>query len=70
MYAIRSYYGIDRHRSQLQDAMVDTHFMLGFARVGLVGDPDLLAQTARFIAGMGAEIVGAVSPAKGSYNFV
>jgi len=56
---------IDRHRAQLQDAMVDTHFMLGFARVGVAGDPDLLAQTARFIAGMGAEIVGAVSPAKG-----
>ena len=56
---------IDRHRAQLQDAMVDTHFMLGFARVAVAADPDLLAQTVRFISGMGAEVVGAVSPAKG-----
>jgi len=56
---------IDRHRAQLQDAMVDSHFMLGFARVGVAADPDLLSQITRFMTGMGAEIVGAVSPAKG-----
>ena len=24
---------IERHRAQLQDAMVDCHFMIGFARI-------------------------------------
>ncbi len=55
---------IDRHRAQLQDAMVDCHFMLGFARIALAADPDLLGMQARFLAGMGAEIVSAVSPHK------
>ncbi|MBI4741830.1 MAG: nitrogenase iron-molybdenum cofactor biosynthesis protein NifN [Betaproteobacteria bacterium] len=55
---------IERHRTQLQDAMVDCHFMIGFARVALAADPDLLGMQARFLTGMGAEIVGAVSPAK------
>ena len=55
---------IDRQRAQLQDAMVDCHFMLGFARVALAADPDLLGMQARFLTGMGAEIVSAVSPHK------
>jgi nitrogenase molybdenum-iron protein NifN len=55
---------IERHRAQLQDAMVDCHFMLGFARVALAADPDLLGQQVRFLTGMGAEIVAAVSPHK------
>ena len=55
---------IDRQRAQLQDAMVDCHFMLGFARVALAADPDLLGMQAHFLTGMGAEIVAAVSPAK------
>lgn len=55
---------IDRWRAQLQDAMVDCHFMLGFARVALAADPDLLGMQAAFLTGMGAEIVAAVSPAK------
>lgn len=56
--------GIDRHRAQLQDAMVDTHFMLGFYRVALALDPDLLVGFADFLGGMGAEIVAAVAPAR------
>lgn len=55
---------IDRWRAQLQDAMVDCHFMLGFARVALAADPDLLGMQATFLTGMGAEIVAAVSPVK------
>jgi nitrogenase molybdenum-iron protein NifN len=55
---------IERQRAQLQDAMVDSHFMLGFARIALAADPDLLGMQARFLNGMGAEIVSAVSPAK------
>ena len=55
---------IERQRAQLQDAMVDGHFMLGFARIALAADPDLLGMQVRFLSGMGAEIVAAVSPAK------
>jgi len=55
---------IERHRAQLQDAMVDSHFMIGFARVALAADPDLLGQQVRFLTGMGAEVVAAVSPHK------
>jgi nitrogenase molybdenum-iron protein NifN len=55
---------IERQRAQLQDAMVDSHFMIGFARIALAADPDLLGMQVRFLTGMGAEIVSAVSPAK------
>ncbi|MDR3086650.1 MAG: nitrogenase iron-molybdenum cofactor biosynthesis protein NifN [Azoarcus sp.] len=55
---------LERQRDQLQDAMVDSHFMLGFARLALATDPDLLAMLARFATGMGVEIVAAVSPAR------
>jgi aryl-alcohol dehydrogenase-like predicted oxidoreductase len=41
---------IERQRAQLQDAMVDTHFMLGFARVAIAGDPDLLFALADLVA--------------------
>jgi nitrogenase molybdenum-iron protein NifN len=56
--------GIDRQRAQLQDAMVDTHFMTGFLRVGLAADPDLLVALGQFLAGVGAEIVAAVASAR------
>ncbi len=55
---------IERQRAQLQDAMVDTHFMLGFARVAIAGDPDLLFALADLMAGMGCEVTAAVAPAK------
>ncbi len=55
---------IERQRAQLQDAMVDTHFMLGFARVAIAADPDLLYALAHLVTGMGCEVSAAVSPAK------
>lgn len=55
---------IERHRAQLQDAMVDSHFMTGFARIALAADPDLLGMQVRFLTDMGAEVVAAVSPHK------
>ena len=55
---------IERQRAQLQDAMVDTHFMLGFARVAIAADPDLLFALADLMAGMGCEVTAAVAPAK------
>jgi nitrogenase molybdenum-iron protein NifN len=53
---------IERHRAQLQDAMLDTHFMLGQARVAMALEPDLLAAMSALVTGMGAELVAAVSP--------
>ncbi|MEY4592114.1 MAG: hypothetical protein RIR18_1009 [Pseudomonadota bacterium] len=55
---------IERHRAQLQDAMVDSHFMLGFTRIALAADADLLGMLTTFLTGMGAEIVSAVTPVR------
>ncbi|MDD5298120.1 MAG: nitrogenase iron-molybdenum cofactor biosynthesis protein NifN [Rhodocyclaceae bacterium] len=55
---------IERQRAQLQDAMVDSHFMLGFTRIAIAADPDLLFMLTDFLLGMGAEIVAAVAPAR------
>ncbi len=53
---------LERQRAQLQDAMLDSHFMLGMARVAIAADPDLLLALNQMLAGMGAETVAAVSP--------
>ncbi|MBP6708185.1 MAG: nitrogenase iron-molybdenum cofactor biosynthesis protein NifN, partial [Candidatus Accumulibacter sp.] len=55
---------VDRQRAQLQDAMVDTHFMTGFLRVAIAADPDLLLALGQFLRGVGAEIVAAVAAAR------
>jgi nitrogenase molybdenum-iron protein NifN len=55
---------IERQRAQLQDAMVDSHFMLGFARVAIAGDPDLLYGFSKLVTEMGCEVVAAVAPAR------
>lgn len=55
---------IERQRAQLQDTMVDTHFMTSSTPVALAGDPDLLASFARFLGGVGATIPVAVAPVK------
>jgi len=52
-----------RQRAQLQDAMLDTHFMLGLSRIAVAADPDLLHGFSQLLAGMGAETVVAVAPA-------
>ncbi len=56
---------IERHRAQLQDAMLDAHFMLGFARIGLAAEPDELLAMSRLLAGVGAEVVSAVTSTRG-----
>ena len=53
-----------RHRRQLQDAMLDTHFMLGDTRVAIAADPDLLLGLEQMLRGMGMQIVAAVAPGK------
>ncbi len=54
---------LEHHRAQLQDAMLDTHFMLGQLRVAVAADPDQLNGYAHFLREMGAEVVAAVAPA-------
>lgn len=54
---------LERARAQLQDAMLDTHFMIGMSRVAVAADPDHLNAFSHFLAGMGAEVVAAVAPA-------
>ncbi|MBV8487166.1 MAG: nitrogenase iron-molybdenum cofactor biosynthesis protein NifN [Planctomycetaceae bacterium] len=54
---------LERHRAQLQDAMVDTHFMIGQTRFAIAADPDLLLGFAQFVTQMGAQVAAAVAPA-------
>jgi nitrogenase molybdenum-iron protein NifN len=55
---------IERQRAQLQDAMVDTHFMFGFARVAIAADPELLYGLSCLVRSMGGDTVAAVAPAR------
>lgn len=52
---------LERQRSQLQDAMLDTHFTLGQARVAVAENPDLLVAFSELLASMGAEVAAAVA---------
>lgn len=54
---------LERGRAQLQDAMLDTHFMTGLTRVAIAADADLLKAFSDLVAGMGATTVAAVAPA-------
>lgn len=53
---------VRRWRSRLADGLLDTHFVLGGARVALAAEPDLLCGVASLLHDVGAEIVTAVSP--------
>jgi len=55
----------ERQRQQLQDAMLDTHFMLGQARIALATESDHLFVFSQLLTSMGAEIVTVVAP---TYN--
>ncbi|MCQ8127978.1 nitrogenase iron-molybdenum cofactor biosynthesis protein NifN [Methylomonas rivi] len=52
---------IERQRAQLQDAMLDTHFMLGQLRVAIAADPDQLNALIHLVHGMGCEVVTAIA---------
>jgi nitrogenase molybdenum-iron protein NifN len=52
---------IERQRAQLQDAMLDTHFMLGQLRIAIAADADLLHALVAQVQEMGAEVVAAVT---------
>lgn len=53
---------VERQRMQLQDALLDTHFMLGQLRVGIAAEADQLSSLAQLIKEAGAETVAAVAP--------
>lgn len=55
---------LQRQRQQLQDAMLDTHFMLGDSRVAIAADPDLLLAYDRLLRSVGSRTVTAVVPAR------
>lgn len=55
---------IERQRMQLQDAMLDTHFMLGQIRVAMAADGDQMLAFTDLLQGMGSEVVAAVTPSK------
>lgn len=52
---------LERQRSQLQDAMLDCHFMIGMAKVAIAADPELLVAFSQLAMSMGADVVAAVS---------
>jgi len=54
-----------RQRAQLQDALVDGHFMLGMRRVAVAAEPDQLLALTELMHGLGAEVVAAVAPSRG-----
>ncbi|MBB1075114.1 nitrogenase iron-molybdenum cofactor biosynthesis protein NifN [Rhodoferax sp. 4810] len=53
---------IERQRSQLQDAMLDTHFALGGSRVAIAAEADLLIAFSELVASVGGSTVAAVAP--------
>ncbi|MEM0910295.1 MAG: nitrogenase iron-molybdenum cofactor biosynthesis protein NifN [Pseudomonadota bacterium] len=53
-----------KQRSQLQDAMLDTHFMIGDSKVAIASDPDLLLGFDEMLSSMGARTVCAVIPSR------
>ncbi|HKI60018.1 MAG TPA: nitrogenase component 1, partial [Mariprofundaceae bacterium] len=55
---------IERQRSQLQDAMLDSHFMLGQSKVIVAADPDLLYSFTDLMRSMGGDVIAAVAPAR------
>ena len=55
---------LERQRAQLQDALLDTHFLLGQARIAIGADPDLLHAFSELLAETGAEVVAAVASSR------
>ena len=53
-----------RQRRQLQDAMLDCHFMLGFSRFAIAADPDLLFSFSCLVNSIGGTVAVAVAPAR------
>jgi len=52
---------LERQRTQLLDALLDTHFMMGLTRIAIAADADLLVALAALVKGSGADVVAAVT---------
>jgi len=52
---------LERRRTQLLDALVDCNFHFGDTPVAIAADSDLLGSFCRFLHGLGADVVSAVS---------
>jgi nitrogenase molybdenum-iron protein NifN len=52
--------GVRRERARFTDTLLDTHFVLGDARVALALEPEHLVAVAELLAGTGARVVAAV----------
>lgn len=52
---------IKRWRSRLQDAMLDSHFLIGSSHFVITGEPDMLVGMCSLIRSVGGTIVAAVS---------
>jgi len=55
---------LSRQRSQLQDAMLDCHFMLGFSNFAIAADPDLLYSFSELVNSVGGSVAVAVTPSR------
>lgn len=55
---------LTRQRQQLQDAFLDSHFMLTDAKIALAAEPDHLGQLAGMLNEIGAQVVSAVTPSQ------
>jgi nitrogenase molybdenum-iron protein NifN len=53
---------VRRWRARLADGLLDSHFVLGGARIALALEPDLLLGVSSLLRDAGAEIVTAISP--------
>ncbi|HEY6795281.1 MAG TPA: nitrogenase iron-molybdenum cofactor biosynthesis protein NifN [Kineosporiaceae bacterium] len=53
---------VRRDRARLADGLLDTHFVLGGARVAVAAEPELLTGVTHLLASAGARVVAAVSP--------
>ena len=56
---------LQRQRSQVLDALLDTHFFFGGKRVALALESDLMAGMSTFLRSTGAEIALAITPDQG-----
>lgn len=53
---------VRRDRARFADGLLDTHFVLGDARVAVAAEPELLVAVTHLLAAAGARVVTAVSP--------
>jgi nitrogenase molybdenum-iron protein NifN len=53
---------VRRDRARLADGLLDTHFVLGDARVAVAAEPELLVAVTHLLAATGARVVTAIAP--------